>query len=99
MAYYSATIDLKTAGGTDPSGTTGPAEAPVTSTIPQQSPVAAWLMTPQARRFAGQWVLLDGVLEPIDSDLSPQALERRHLDSAGGAVIVFVRPSAMQLGR
>jgi hypothetical protein len=95
MAYYFGAIDLKTAGGLDPAtGATGPATPATVMTQP--SPIEAWLATPQARRFAGRWVLVNGNLEPVDADLSPTALQNRHAHSGGRDVIVFVQPGTAQ---
>ncbi len=97
MAYYSGTIDLKTAGGLDPvTGATGPGTAVPATPIIEPSPIKTWLATPQARQFAGRWVLLNQNLEPVDIDLSPTALQNRHSSSGDKVVIVFVPPGMTQ---
>jgi hypothetical protein len=62
----------------------------------QPSPIATWLATPQARQFAGRWVLLNEDLAPLDADLSPTALQNRHANSGGRDVVVFVQPGPAQ---
>jgi len=83
---------FRSAGGTGPAGATG-ASGPVVGNWP---PVVeelwqAWLRTPEARSYSGEWVLLSASARPLDSDLSPTALANRHTP-ANGQVIVFVEP-------
>lgn len=92
MAYYTGAIDFKTAGGT--TGT----ESVEPGLSQEESPVSAWLASPHARSYEGKWVLLSERMEPIDDDLSPTALRRRHESANGDAVIVFVRPTSVQVG-
>lgn len=94
MATPFAASSYQSAGGTGPAtGATGPV-GPVTSEV-SESPRAerwqAWLLTPEARGYDGEWVLLTADNRPLDSDLSPTALAQRHRP-ASGQVIVFVEP-------
>jgi hypothetical protein len=90
MSYYAGAIDFKTAGGT---ATQGSIEE-----VSSESPISAWLASPQARTYEGKWVFLSDRLEPLDDDLSPSALQRRHESPDSAGVIVFVRPTSVQIG-
>jgi hypothetical protein len=89
--YYTGAIDFKTAGGTAEAG-------PQEQSSAQESRLSAWLAGPQARPYEGQWVMFGDRIEPIDADLSPTALKRRHEPASGDVAIVFVRPTSLQIG-
>lgn len=76
---------------TGATGASGPIQTQVSKQTDDQ-PWQAWLGTPEARGYDGEWVLLSAEARPIDSDRSPTTLAQRH--SAGsGQVIVFVEPA------
>ena len=92
LSYYAGAIDFKTAGGTGPG--IGQLEQP----SEQESCISAWLASAAARPYEGQWVLLNDQIEPIDADLSPTALGKRHESTSDDVAIVFVRPTSVQIG-
>jgi hypothetical protein len=55
-----------------------------------------WLGTPEARRLAGQWVLLTDGFEVLDHAHSPTDLLRRH-PNLRTPLVVFVDPPDINL--
>ena len=84
--------DFNTAGGT-----VATTVQSGTSVVPE-SQASAWLRSEQARQYEGRWVLLSESYAPLDSDLSPSALESRHPQLAAGSAIVFVPATTVRLG-
>ncbi len=90
-SYYAGAIDFRTAGGTA-------ATSSLERSPDRDSPTSMWLASPKARPYEGQWVMLNDQFEPIDADLSPLALGRRHEPVSSNLSIVFVRPTSVQIG-
>lgn len=73
-----------TGGGTGGAGTPIPA-------VTEPEGLTDWLATPEAQRWAGQWVLLSDDFEVLDSGPSPRALLDAHPEDRT-PFIVYVGP-------
>lgn len=87
MTFFAATSTAPTQ-FTEAAGT---ARARPAATVTAAAPegLHQWLTSPEARAYAGHWVLLDDALQVLDAAPSPSELLDRHPEEAT-PVVVFV---------
>lgn len=94
-SFMTTATAITTSGYSTPTSTSTQPTTTRDAATPQDAPIADWIRTPEAQRYAGQWVLLGPELSVLDSSQSPSDLLARHPDEAA-PTIVFVDSSVKQ---